>query len=153
MSGKNQIQGFAMLELLVSLLVLSIGLLGIAGLQLTSLKTTQNAYYRSLANVVAYDMIDRMKSNQPGVANNSYDNVDTASAGSNPNCAYTTVGCSTNQQAANDIYEWATNYVSLLPSGTGTVTRSGDVFTVTVSWFDPASADQSTKNVEIKVQL
>jgi type IV pilus assembly protein PilV len=55
--------GFTLIEVLVAMVVLTVGLLGLAGLQATSLKNSQNAYYRSVATQLAYDMADRMRAN------------------------------------------------------------------------------------------
>src|SRR3569623_1233592 len=52
-------RGFTMLEVLISVVVLSIGLLGIAGLQATGQRNNHSAYLRSQATALAYDMIDR----------------------------------------------------------------------------------------------
>ena len=57
-------RGATLIEVLVAMLVLSIGLLGLAGMQMTALKSNQSAYYRSQATVLAYDIIDRMRANR-----------------------------------------------------------------------------------------
>ena len=62
----KKIQGVALLEVLVAVLVFSIGLLGLAGLQTTSLKFTANAYQVSRFNEVAYDIADRVRANIDG---------------------------------------------------------------------------------------
>ena len=60
--------GFTLIEVLIAMLVLAVGLLGLAGLQATSLKNNQSAYNRSQATQLAYDMADRMRANVAGVA-------------------------------------------------------------------------------------
>ena len=57
-------QGFTLIEVLVALLVLSIGLLGIAGMQLFSLKSNQDSGLRIQAVYIAYSLIDKMRANQ-----------------------------------------------------------------------------------------
>ncbi len=57
-------KGFTLIEVLVALLVMSIGLLGLAALQATSLKTNHGAYNRGQAIFLAYDIMDRMRANQ-----------------------------------------------------------------------------------------
>jgi len=64
--------GFTLLEVLIALLVLAIGLLGLAALQTTGLRANQMASMRTLATQVAYDMTDRMRANQVGMAANQY---------------------------------------------------------------------------------
>ncbi|HLE93281.1 MAG TPA: type IV pilus modification protein PilV, partial [Sulfuricaulis sp.] len=58
-----QHRGFSLIEVLVALLVLSIGLLGLAALQTTSLQYNTGSYFRTQATFLAYDIIDRMRAN------------------------------------------------------------------------------------------
>jgi type IV pilus assembly protein PilV len=106
--------GFTLIEVLIAMLVLAIGLLGLAGLQATSLRNTQSAYNRSLATELAYDLADRMRANISGVA--AYT---TSSAAQNANCENTS-GCSSSQMAQNDLYEWNA-VITTLPSGQGII--------------------------------
>ena len=69
--GKRQ-YGFTLLEVLIALLILSIGLLGLAALQTTGLRSNQMASMRTLATEAAYDITDRMRANPAGVAANEY---------------------------------------------------------------------------------
>jgi len=57
-------RGFTLVEALVALLVLSIGLLGVAALQLSSLRANNSASSRSQATFLAYDIADRMRANR-----------------------------------------------------------------------------------------
>ena len=59
--------GFTLLEIMVAIVVLSLGLLGLAGLQAASLRNNQTAYYRSIATQQAYDIADRLRANLAGV--------------------------------------------------------------------------------------
>lgn len=69
----NTIQsGFSLIEVLVSLLVLSIGLLGLGGLQLSSIKGANNAHLRTVASLAVTSLIDRMRVNTKGVEDNYY---------------------------------------------------------------------------------
>ncbi len=60
---QNQ-QGFSLIEVMVTMLIVSIGLLGIAGIIMTSLKNSQSSYGRSQATLLANDIIDRMRANR-----------------------------------------------------------------------------------------
>ena len=66
-SQKNDQQGFTLLEVLIALLVLSIGLLGLAALQTTGLRSNQMANMRTVATQLAYDIADRMRANEEGM--------------------------------------------------------------------------------------
>ena len=65
--------GFSMIEILVSVLILGIGLLGVAGVQLLSVQQTSNANVRSQATIVAQDVAERIRAN--GGANISSDDL------------------------------------------------------------------------------
>jgi type IV pilus assembly protein PilV len=67
-----------MTEVLIAVFVLSVGLLGIAGLQLTSLKSTHASAMRSQATYLAYDIIDRMRANNTVAVAGGYDIAETA---------------------------------------------------------------------------
>ena len=115
----NKSRGFTLVEVLVAVLVLAIGLLGLAGLQVTGLRNNQSAYYRSQATQLAYDMADRMRANPAGMKNGEYNNpaaVQTAAC-------LTIAGCSAAQMAGNDAFEWNALLAGplQLPSGAGVV--------------------------------
>lgn len=109
--------GFSLIELLVAVLVLAIGLTGLAGLQIVGLRNNQTAYHRSLATELAYDMADRMRSNPAGVLAGSY-NIGTA--GTNAKLCETAV-CTPQQLAAYDLLLWNNELAALLPNGSGVV--------------------------------
>lgn len=114
--------GFTLLEVLISILVLAVGLLGLAGLQVVSLKQGQSAYNRSVATQLATDMGDRMRGNMNGVLANAYNRtgINTDYAAAVANCTNTT-GCVAADLAKNDAYEWQQLVKTLLPSGEGIV--------------------------------
>ncbi len=151
---RNRQKGTTLLEVLVSVLVLSIGLLGVAGLQTYGLRYNQSAYLRSQATILAYDMVDRMRSNPNGVSAGYYNTVTTTNLPTDPNCIST--GC-TNQQLANhDILEWGNYFIGtqpVLPSATGTVSRVGNIFTVSVSWTELAKTGLTVQSVSYNFQL
>ena len=68
--------GFTIIEMLIAVLVISIGLLGMAGLQTTGIQQSHNSYLKTQASMLAYDMADRMRSNLQGVNAGNYDAVD-----------------------------------------------------------------------------
>ena len=67
--------GFSLIEVLISLLVLGVGLLGLGGLQVASLKGTTNAHSRNVASMLVVEIADRMRANPAGVAGSFYDDV------------------------------------------------------------------------------
>ncbi|MBI2779429.1 MAG: type IV pilus modification protein PilV [Gammaproteobacteria bacterium] len=127
--------GFTLLEVLIAIVVLSIGLLGLAGLQAAGLRNNQGAYLRTIATQQAYDMADRIRANPLGAGTTagSYDNI--SGTGSDPGCIAS--GCTPVAMAQYDAYEWNTANQDLLPAGQGTVKRTAaNRFTITVMWDD-----------------
>lgn len=113
--------GFTLLETLVALLILSIGLLGLAGLQLSSVKNSRDVYYRTQATILAQDIAERMRANRQGVEAGNYQN---ASGSQNASCRNTT-GCSSAQLAADDVFLWRTAVAARLPSGEAWICLDG----------------------------
>lgn len=121
---KNQ-NGFNLIEVMVALVIFSIGLLGLAGLQQVGLSLNGIAMQRTIAMTNAYDIFDRMR-------NNRTTDYTSATAASTPNCI--TAACSSLQTANYDIYEWNLALSNALPQGKGFITGSPTRYTVYVGW-------------------
>jgi type IV pilus assembly protein PilV len=112
--------GFTMIEVLITVMVLSIGLLGLAALQTVGMRNTSHAYYRSQATVLGNAFIERMRANSTGVDNGDYRNVNSAAvicnAPPNPYCARNggtaAQACDVDQLATFDIYTVSCGLVS-----------------------------------------
>jgi type IV pilus assembly protein PilV len=114
-------RGFTLLEVLVAVLILAIGLLGMAALQVAGLRNNHSAYLRSQATQLAYDMADRIRANPQGVTNGNYNNPTAAQTAA----CLTTSGCDSAQMAGHDAYEWNADLTSQLPGGAGRVCIDG----------------------------
>lgn len=125
--------GFTLVEAMVALLIFSVGLLGIAGLQVGAVRGNTSAYWHSQATWLAYDMLDRMRANTTGVTGNAYDDADTANPPGDPGCIST--GCTPATLAQTDIFEWG-RQLGQLPGGRGMITRVDEQITVSVMWDD-----------------
>jgi len=139
--------GFTIVEVLVSLVILSIGLLGIAKLVLYSAHSNDSAYLRSQATQLAYEILDNMRANPTAVAALNYNTPLSAAATAPPVICVSTV-CSAANLAAYDIYMWKSRLAAgpptngALPSGQGSVTVTGTtslVATIVVQWDDTAA--------------
>lgn len=107
---------------MVSLVILSLGVLGMASLQLTAIKQNQSAYMRTQANHLAYDVVDRMRINSGET--DSY--IDQDSGTEDSSCvSYSgaATGCSRSAMAAHDLFEWLSSLGRELPSGSGRLCR------------------------------
>lgn len=123
--------GFTMMEIMIALLVLSVGLLGLAGLQLSSVRANNSSFFMSQAAWYAYDLADRIRANPGAVGGGTYENLDTDNVAAQ-NCM-AGGGCNPQQLAEHDAMEWA-GMVANLPAGRGIVTESDGIYSITVMW-------------------
>ena len=123
--------GSSLVEVLVAALVLSIGLLGLASLQATSLHFNVSALHRSAATDLAYDITDRMRANRAAALDEAYDGQ--AFADTPPACAEVTLS---GTRAQRDLQAWTTQLACQLPQGMGAIDRTDDVVTVRIQWDD-----------------
>lgn len=150
-------QGFTLIEVLVTAVLMAVGLLGMASLQLTTLRSNQEAYNRSQATQLAYDIADRMRAN--GAAIGAYlstatlPEAATCKTGDNPCTACTTTvkSCTAAELAINDLYQWNLALTTVLISGRGRISRSGSgtaidpyIYTVSIQW----DADRNGLNTD-----
>jgi type IV pilus assembly protein PilV len=148
-----------MLEVLVSLFVLSIGLLGLAALQTVGLQYNRQSYQRTQAVLQAYDILDRIRANPVGATNGDYNNV---ALGNIPSVSTdcTSSSCTPDQMATYDINQWNTMNAALLTSGRGAVCHgtfnasftsctAGPLFSIAITWVE----SDMTQNAVIQAQL
>ena len=141
---KRKMIGVSMIEVLVTLVILSIGLLGMAGLQLSSIRGTNSSNYRTQASLLANDIIERMRANPGAMNNNAFIAIDSAdlncAAAPAPYCGehydsgatVAAATCNTTQMASYDFNVWFCGVVSsadrqdgvqnALPQATATIT-------------------------------
>jgi type IV pilus assembly protein PilV len=145
--GPHPQTGFTLVEVLVALVVMSIGLLGIAKLVMYSAHSNDSAYMRSQATELAYEILDNMRANrsQGQLTAGGYNTPLSAGPGTAPaSCLGVGAGCTAAQLAAYDIYQWkrrldAATGVGALPSGKGQVVVAATTpatVTISVQWDD-----------------
>ncbi len=122
--------GFTLIEVMVALVIFTISLLGLAGLQAAALRDNHLANQNTIAIQMAEDMAERLRANPSGIRNGDYNAI--SSKPGSQNCYHG--NCTSSQIAQMDAYQWFTMIQNLLPSGTGTVTANGDQFVITVMW-------------------
>lgn len=154
-------KGVTLIEMMVAVLVLSVGLLGIAGLQAATAKYKINTWSRSQASVLLSDLAERLRINPEAAGTTFGGNGETAtslyvlgdnwttqqaadlSADPNPNCE--TAACTSTERAAFDLLMWRKRVREGMPQGAALV--SGDRakgIDVTMMWFDKEMLDQTT---------
>lgn len=128
---KRAEHGLSMIEVLVAMVILSLGLLGMAGLQAASLRTSQSAHYRAQAAQLADDMADRMRANLQFATN--YTLAMNATA---PTCA---------GMCATDTTDWLAR-LATLPAGDGSIAVDAvnETVTITVQWDDSRGGGGAT---------
>lgn len=111
-------QGIALMEAMVAVLLLSVGALAYAGLQMKGLSANSSALWRSKATLLAYDMADRMRANRSGVVAGGYNSLTVPQivndCGSNADCAPA-------RMAQLDYGQWSAALGAELPGGSGVV--------------------------------
>jgi type IV pilus assembly protein PilV len=138
--------GFTLLEVLVAMLVLAIGLLGLAGLMASSMRNNLSASHRTQATWMAYDIVDRMRSNRAGAVTGGY----ATAMGTAATCS---TAFPTGTVPAQDIAAWKNQLACSLPAGNGsiavdTATREA---TILIQWND-SRGNQGLANQTFKVE-
>lgn len=127
----KQVQGFTLLEVMIAVLVLAIGMLGMAHLHATSMKVNQSAEFRSQATTLATNMFDRMRANQQAAQNGAY----ALALNSVPPASPSNV-------AETDLAEWLTRVNNALPQGDASIVcpafaaNTEFVCDITISWTE-----------------
>lgn len=125
--NRQRIAGLTLVEILITLLVISIGLLGVAGLHAMSLRNNYDALMRSHASALAGDMIDRMRANRAAVTDGGeYDGIVVGTD---------IVVEDDSSQAIIDVAEWKETLKSQLPDGKGAITvNASGIVRIEVQW-------------------
>lgn len=132
--------GFTLIEVMVAMLVLSVGLLGMAGMLAQSMRFNQDAYVRTQATFLAYDMMDRMRA-----SSETLDNFE----GGDPAVACSVVTAT----ATNDRACWYDMVQSTLPGGGAAIDENPDgsgQFDITLSWVDRNTGEPSAQSWTVR---
>jgi type IV pilus assembly protein PilV len=131
----NAQRGFTLIEVLVAVLLMSIGLLGVAAMQINGLRYHQGASTRAHATALLGELADRMRANRAGVQAGNYIFNTTPALPADPNCLNN--NCTPAQQSTLDIREWRIK-LAPLPNAAANVARNNatGVFTITITWND-----------------
>jgi type IV pilus assembly protein PilV len=137
-------RGVGLIEILVAVLVLSIGLLGLAGLQLRTLRNNQSALERGMAVVETHALADALRADRTNARNGLFDLALTDPAPVSP----TTF-------RAKALAAWRANLTTVLGAGaTGSVDCNGTQCVIIVQWDDTrATGGTATYNVQTEVQI
>lgn len=133
-------QGVSLIESMIALLVISIGLLGIAALQITAMKLNNSALHHSQSVWIAYDIADRIRANFGQFSN--YVGIDTNNTYAQ-DCL--TSACTSTQLITSDAQDWA-RQVQNLPSGRGLISSpAASQILIKVMWDDEGTGATGTQ--------
>ncbi|MBF0099067.1 MAG: type IV pilus modification protein PilV [Magnetococcales bacterium] len=138
--------GFTLLEVLATLVILAIGLLGLARLQIAAMQYTHSALLRSQALLLAHDIMERMRANRTLAAAGAYSTEYETQIQTPPDCL--TLTCSATQMVSYDVAQWQADLASLLPEGSGAITMlpSGGMerlLGISIRWNDQRKTNVS----------
>ncbi|NND91535.1 MAG: type IV pilus modification protein PilV [Granulosicoccus sp.] len=158
--------GVGLIEILIAVIIMSMGFLAAARMQVEGMRFSQSAYHQSQAYFLANDMIDRMRSNIPGVEQGHYSAETTSATASSPGCDV--IQCNPLGIARQDLFDWSaslhplqtvTGFIPALP-GTATTPAQGEiidmgngVFAVVMRWNEIINGEDNQQSLRIQFAL
>jgi len=142
----RKVRGFTLIEVLIALVIMSVGMLGIAGLYVHSMQAGRTSVLRHNAVTLAGDIADRIRANPRAGA--AY-----ALAGANNNCVDGGIDCTIGEMAANDIFLWDQQAAATLPNGQVNVVFNNGVvpptYQITITWTEPGEVLNYTITIPV----
>jgi type IV pilus assembly protein PilV len=158
--------GFTLIEVLISVFVLALGVVGVAGMQLVALRTSQQSSIQSMAAQLATEMADKMRANPEQMKLddnlNPYLNEKNVvySAATDPDpeapskmCYSPAVNCSSAELAAFDIYEWKSRLKAVLPGGRVAICRDASPWDSVSSALTWACSGVGAGNTSLVIKI
>ncbi len=144
-------RGFSLIEVMVTLAIVSVAALGMASLQGVTLRFNSNALLESQAATLAQDLIERIRANPAGDYTTTFSEA--ISVGNTPQCTGLEANCDAIAMARHDLMEWkcslgavaisnactARGIPGQLPDGDASITAVGNTYTIVIRWFDATS--------------
>jgi type IV pilus assembly protein PilV len=143
--GKSMSEaGFTLLEVLVTLLVIALALLGTAGLQAYAMKVTTSGQFRTQAVILGLDLLERFEANNAAAILGAYA-VDPLPTAPEVDCDEN--DCTNAQLATFDLFEFRSKLEAELPTATATVTVTGAgpwTYTLQINWVERLTKGSAT---------
>lgn len=151
--------GSSLLEVLVTMVILTIGLLGYAGMQLSSMRSTEMGRMRSTVIALASDIAERLQANRDEAQQGGYEgDIEARTAA---DCSAS--ACSRQQLRDHDLFAWR-RQLRALPSGRGHISNSSTTMTISLCWNElrredagngcpPETGDAALQHYQFRVML
>ncbi len=166
--ARSRARGVGLVEVLLAVVLTSIGFLAAARMQVQGMTTAQNAYALSQAKFMVLDMSERMRVNRGGLKGGAYRTLATSADATAPDCMASAESCSPADIALADLAAWsahlhapdgAIGFVPLLPSAPPGVVARGriahdaatDVHTVSVTWAERDAGGTVSRTITVEV--
>ena len=149
-------RGFSIVEVLVALVVISVGMLGIAGLYLSSLQASRTAKLRAQAVMLVGSIADRIRANRDAAV--AYDTDTYGGAPKTQDCDTKT--CTAAALSQDDLARWIEDIKAALPGGaavtgkvkvTDRVRPNPDNYVITVTWHEANTDDNFTYSLSMNL--
>ena len=141
-------RGFSLIEVLIALIIMSVGMLGIASLYVQSMQAGRTSLFRHNAVTLAGDVTDRIRANPTAAA--AYEG-----AGADNGCIAGTTACSDAEMAAQDILLWDQQAVAPLQNGVVAVpvaeTAIPTSYSIAITWVEPGLVPQQNYTIVTQV--
>ena len=134
-SSRHLSKGVSLIEVMIAVLIMGVGLLGIAAMQATALRNNESALERTQATIQSYSILDAMRANRQNALGGAYNIARTCT----PPTDNTTL-------AQNDLRRWVNSLKDTLGNNDGscgTIACNGNVCDITVEWDDSRATDGS----------
>ncbi len=133
-TSSKRVQGFTLVEVLIALVIMSVGMLGIAGLYVHSMQAGRTSMFRHHAVTLAGDVADRIRANPRAIGTYALGPVDNS-------CVDGGLDCTRDEMAQNDIFVWNQQAQDTLPAGQVIIVFNGGVvpptYQITIQWNEP----------------
>ena len=165
--GARRQSGIGLLEVLIAVILLSVGFLAAARMQVQGMRFSQEAYTLSQAKFMILDMTERMRVNREALKGTAYRSMSTQSGTSNPACIANETPCTPDDIAAADLHAWSLNlhapdgasdFTPLLPSSTsipatGSITYDAaeGAYDVGVQWSETIDGVDAPRSLSVRV--
>ena len=148
---------------MVTVVIVSLATLGMAGLQTVSMQANNHALLETRAATLAQDIIERIRANPVG--DYTVDFAEVLVIGEVPLCVGISANCDVDEMAQHDLLDWKCALGSAavgeacqtrqleghLPNGDGAIVIDDDVYTVNIRWFDAAS--NNTRSMSFATEI